>query len=123
LVAAFNPVSSFCQLLDFGRRLQILDHLATGFARQPHHKIPYEDSSEDMAGKAIPEVVIAQLDAATDLIGIGLAYGKFPPEVVQAMMRTIYVLLRDTGAQALGGALAAHRLPGAGRQRVRADLG
>jgi hypothetical protein len=90
-------LTGFCQLLDFGRRLQILDHLATGFARHPHHKIPYEDSSEDMAGKAIPEVVIAQLDASTDLIGVGLVYGKFPPEVVQAMMRTVYVLLRDTG--------------------------
>ncbi|AWZ06644.1 MULTISPECIES: site-specific integrase [unclassified Streptomyces] len=90
-------LTSFCQLLDFGRRLQIVDDLATGFARQRHHQIPYEDASEDMAGKAIPELVIAQLDAATDRIGVDFPYGDFPPKVVQAMLRTVYVLLRDTG--------------------------
>jgi integrase len=95
--ARSEVLSSFCQLLDAGRRLQLLDRLASAFARQQHHTIPYEDSSEDQAGKAIPELVIAQLDAHTQLIGGNLAYGDFPPEAVQAMFRTIYILLRDTG--------------------------
>ena len=95
--ARSEVLSAFCQLLDAGRRLQLLDHLASAFARQQHHTIPYEDSSEDQAGKAIPELVIAQLDAYTHLIGGNTAYGEFPPEAVQAMFRTIYILLRDTG--------------------------
>jgi hypothetical protein len=41
---------SFCQLLDFGRRLEIAGSLASGFARQNHHKIPHEDPGEDTAG-------------------------------------------------------------------------
>ncbi|MFH9967645.1 tyrosine-type recombinase/integrase [Streptomyces mirabilis] len=90
-------LAHFCQLLDFGRRLQILDHVASVFSRHPHHKIPYEDAAEDMAGKAIPEYVLAQLDAHVDLIGVDLPYGDMPPEAVQVMLRTVYVLLRDTG--------------------------
>jgi integrase len=95
--ARSEVLSSFCKLLDAGRRLQLLDHLASAFARQQHHTIPYEDSSEEQAGKAIPELVIAQLDAHTHLIGGNTAYGDFPIEAVQAMFRTIYILLRDTG--------------------------
>ncbi|HET6481192.1 MAG TPA: hypothetical protein VFG35_14305 [Actinoplanes sp.] len=95
--ARSEVLSSFCKLLDAGRRLQLLDHLASAFARQQHHTIPYEDSSEDQAGKAIPELVIAQLDAHTHLIGGNTAYGDFPLEAVQAMFRTIYILMRDTG--------------------------
>lgn len=90
-------LAHFCQLLDFGRRLQILDHVASAFARHPHHKIPYEDPAEDMAGKAIPEYVVAQLDAHVHLIGIDFPYGDMAPEVVQVMLRTVYILLRDTG--------------------------
>jgi integrase len=90
-------LSAFCQLLDFGRRVQILDHLASAFARYPHHTIPYEDPADDQAGKAIPELVIAQLDRYVHLLGAGVGYGDFPPEAVQAMFRTVYVLLRDTG--------------------------
>jgi hypothetical protein len=90
-------LAHFCKLLDFGRRLQILGHVASVFARHPHHKIPYEDPAEDMAGKAIPEGVVAQLDAQIHLIGVDFAYGDMAPEVVQAMLCTVYVLLRDTG--------------------------
>ncbi|MFE7766150.1 tyrosine-type recombinase/integrase [Streptomyces sp. NPDC057438] len=90
-------LAHFCQLLDFGRRLQILDHVASVFARHPHHKIPYEDMAEDMAGKAIPEYVVAQLDAHVHLIGDGFTYADMAPDVVKAMLRTVYILLRDTG--------------------------
>lgn len=55
------------------------------------------DAAEDMAGKAIPEYVVAQLDAQVHLIGVEFPYGDMPPEVVQVMLRTVYVLLRDTG--------------------------
>jgi integrase len=87
----------FTQLLDFGRRLEILDDLASGFARQSYHAIPWEDPREDLAGKAIPDYVMTQLDRAIDLIGTDMPYSKFDPATVQAMMRTLYVLLRDTG--------------------------
>jgi integrase len=88
---------SFCQLLDFGRRVEIVGSLASGFARQSHHKIPHEDPGEDKAGKAIPEFVIAQLDAALDRIGVDFVYGKHDPAAVQLMLQTVYILLRDTG--------------------------
>jgi integrase len=88
---------SFCQLLDFGRRAEIAGSLASGFARQNHHKIPHEDSGEDTAGKAIPEFVIAQLDAAIDRIGAGVVYGKHHPAAMELMLQTVYILLRDTG--------------------------
>jgi len=87
----------FCQLLDFSRRLDIVQTLAPGFARQSYHKIPYEDPGEDMAGKAIPELVVAQLDAAIDRMGADFPYGKHDPEKVQLMLQTVYILLRDTG--------------------------
>ncbi|MEU9191060.1 hypothetical protein AB0D14_42535 [Streptomyces sp. NPDC048484] len=90
-------LAHFCQLLDFGRRLEILDHVVSVFARHPHHKIPYEDPAEDMAGKAIPEYVLAQLDARIHLIGEDFTYGDMAPDVVKAMLRTVYILLRDTG--------------------------
>ncbi|MFJ5095322.1 tyrosine-type recombinase/integrase [Streptomyces sp. NPDC088557] len=90
-------LAHFCQLLDFGRRLQILDHVASVFARHPHHKIPYEDPAEDMAGKAIPEYVAAQLDAHIHLIGEDFAYGDMASDAVKAMLRTVHILLRDTG--------------------------
>ncbi|MFE3386327.1 tyrosine-type recombinase/integrase [Streptomyces anulatus] len=87
----------FCSLLDFGRRLELLDFLASGFARQSHHVIPWEDVAEDLAGKAIPDHVMTQLDAAVDLIGFDVVHGKQDQAEVRAMLRTIYILLRDTG--------------------------
>ncbi len=87
----------FFEMLDFGRRAELMGQVSGSFARHGSHRILGEQSNEDEAGKAIPEAVIHQLDAHLDLLGRGFPYGRLPELDVAAMMRTIYVVLRDTG--------------------------
>src|SRR6185437_15765589 len=87
----------FFEVLDFGRRAGLMDQVPGGFARHGGHRIIDQDSNEDEIGKALPEMVIHQLDAHVELLGRGFPYGRLPEDDVAAMMRTIYVLLRDTG--------------------------
>jgi hypothetical protein len=90
-------LSKFFQMLDFGRRAGLLDRMAGGFARQQSHNIPSDEANEDEVGKAIPESVIAQLDAHLDRLGDGFPYGAMAPRDVHLMFRTAYTVLRDTG--------------------------
>lgn len=88
----------FTELLEFGRVESILDDLSPRFVPHPNeHRIKREKVDEDNIGKALPESVIAQLDRHLDLIGAEMTYGNMPADCIQAMFRTIYVLLRDTG--------------------------
>lgn len=89
---------NFFELLEFGRREEILDDLSPRFVRHPgHHTIKPVDDNEDEIGKSIPELVIRQLDGHVHLLGAGFPYGDLPPEAVTAMFGTAYVILRDTG--------------------------
>ena len=90
-------LSKFFQMLDFGRRAGLLERMAGGFARQQSHTIPPDGANEDEIGKAIPESVIAQLDAHVDRLGDGFPYGEMAPRDVGLMFRTTYTVLRDTG--------------------------
>jgi integrase len=88
----------FFDLLDFGRREGAAGDLSPRFVRHPgHHTIKRVDENEDEIGKAIPDVVIRQLDQHVHLLGKGFPYGDLSPEVVAEMFRTAYVVLRDTG--------------------------
>ncbi|MGW4217398.1 tyrosine-type recombinase/integrase [Streptomyces bacillaris] len=88
----------FEDLLDFGRRDGRLDCLSSRFARHPkEHRIKIDVIEEDEVGKAIPESVIRQLDQYVHLIGDGVVYGELTPEQINEMLRTAYVILRDTG--------------------------
>ncbi|RNL71311.1 hypothetical protein [Streptomyces sp. I6] len=88
----------FFDLLDFGRREGVLDGLSPRFVRHPdHHTIKKVDENDEEIGKAIPEAVIRQLDRHIHLLGKNFPYGELPPEAVNAMLRTVYVVLRDTG--------------------------
>lgn len=87
----------FCELLNFGRYTGLLDDISGSFARHPSHRIILEDPNEDEIGKAIPEFVIRQLDAALDSIALDTTYGELTGDDIQAMFRTVYVILRDTG--------------------------
>jgi len=88
----------FFDLLDFARREGIAGGLSPRFARDPrHHAIRQVDDNEDEIGKAIPDVVIRQLDQHLHLLGKGFPYGTMPPDAVTAMFEAIYVILRDTG--------------------------
>jgi integrase len=87
----------FCALLDFGRSTGLLDDMSGSFARHHSHRIEVEDTNEDEIGKAIPEFVIRELDTQMDSLGAGIRYGQSEPAAVQAMFRTVYIVLRDTG--------------------------
>lgn len=87
----------FFEMLDFGRRAELMDQVSGSFARRGSHRIAGEETNEDEIGKALPESVIHQLDTHLELIGDGFPHGRLPGEDVKAMLRTVYVLLRDTG--------------------------
>jgi integrase len=90
-------LGSFFDLLDFGRREGVADDLSPRFVRHAGHAIRDVDENEEEIGKAIPELVIRQLDRHVHLLGQGFPYGELAPDAVAAMFRTAYVILRDTG--------------------------
>jgi hypothetical protein len=93
-----RSAAQFFDLLDFGRREGVLDGLSPRFVRHPdHHTIKRVDENEEEIGKAIPELVIGQLDRYVHLLGAGMPYGELPAVGVNAMLHTAYVILRDTG--------------------------
>lgn len=88
----------FTELLEFGRAEGVLDALSPRFVLHANeHRIRRHTVEEDNIGKALPESVVAQLDQRLALIGAGMTYGSMPADCIQAMFRTVYVLLRDTG--------------------------
>jgi integrase len=90
--------NQFFDLLDFGRREGVLDGLSSRFARhRQHHTIKRVDENEEEVGRAIPELVVRQLDQHVHLLGNGFPYGELPAGAVNAMLAAAYVVLRDTG--------------------------
>ncbi|MEU9546846.1 hypothetical protein [Streptomyces mirabilis] len=93
--------SHYFTLIDYGRRSGTAPTLAAAFVRDPlTHRIAVEEPNEDEIGKAIPELVIRQLDAHLDLLGAGRGVrGRrtLAAPDLQLMYRTLYILLRDTG--------------------------
>ena len=92
-----HTFSSFLAVLDFGRSAELLDDMSASFGRHQSMVLPTEDLNEDSVGKAVPEPVIAQLDAHLAAIGNGFSYGDLAPDDVRQMLHTAYVVLRDTG--------------------------
>ncbi|WP_169317444.1 tyrosine-type recombinase/integrase [Actinacidiphila oryziradicis] len=92
-----STYGAFLGLLDFGRTAGLLDEMSASFGRHQSLVIPSEEAVEDSAGKAIPEPVIAQLDAHLASIGTGFPYGDLSLEDIRRMMTTVYMVLRDTG--------------------------
>jgi len=88
----------FCDLLDFGRRAEVLPDISGRFVRDTRaHRIAVEEPNEDEIGKAVPEPVIRQLDDQLHLLGANTPYGDMAAEDIALMMRTAYIVLRDTG--------------------------
>ncbi|MFE9381122.1 tyrosine-type recombinase/integrase [Streptomyces sp. NPDC006855] len=90
-------LTSFFEVIDYGRRTGLLDEVPGQFARHSSHRIPDAVQDEDEIGKAIPESVIRQLDQHLGLLGEGIPYGNLAAEDVKAMFQTVYLVLRDTG--------------------------
>ncbi len=85
-------------VIDLGRASGLLDRLAGSFVRHSSHRIVATESNEEQIGKAVPEMVIAQLDAHLDLLEGGRTYGTLWSRAdTKAMFEAAYVVLRDTG--------------------------
>ncbi|MGH2500790.1 MAG: tyrosine-type recombinase/integrase [Candidatus Limnocylindria bacterium] len=88
----------FWTVIDLARKSELLAELPGTFSRYSSHTIGHEEGNEDEIGKAIPETVIAQLDAHLDLLEANRTYGRlWSPTDTAAMFKAAYVVLRDTG--------------------------
>ncbi len=88
----------FWAVIDLGRASGLLDELPGTFSRSTTQRIVATEANEDEIGKAIPETVIAQLDAHLDLLGADRTYGRvWSASDTNAMFQAAYVVLRDTG--------------------------
>lgn len=85
-------------VLELGRKTGRLAELPAAFSRHPSQSIGALEVNEEELGKAIPEAVIAQLDAHVHLLGTQRTYGRsWSPAATAMMFRTVYQVLRDTG--------------------------
>ncbi|MGY1583757.1 hypothetical protein [Streptomyces sp. MN13] len=92
-----DSFSVFLDLIDFGRKTDMLDGLPGSFNRDKTLILPPEEIIEDAAGKAVPEPVIDQMDAHLALMGAGFPYGEMERADIELMLQTAYLILRDTG--------------------------
>lgn len=85
-------------LIDYGRRAGMLDGLTHAFVRDPAaHRLQLDHPAPEEVGKAIPEPVIAQLDAQLPLLECIADYRVWSIQQQRHMIRTLYIVLRDTG--------------------------
>lgn len=91
----------FFELIEYGRINGRLNGLGPGFNRHRFHMIPFTGDREEEVGRALPASVLRQLDANLDRIGVGFSHGELTPGQVNAMFRTIFIVLRDTGRRPL----------------------
>lgn len=63
-------------VLELGRKTDALADLPAAFSRHPSQRIGHDETNEEQIGKAIPETVIAQLDAHLHLLGTDRGYGR-----------------------------------------------
>jgi len=88
----------FHAVIDLGRATDLLVDLPGTFSRHSAHSIAHEELNEDHIGKAVPETVIAQLDAHLNLLGADGNYGRiWSATDTTAMFAAAYQVLRDTG--------------------------
>lgn len=92
-----DSLSMLHNVLDFGRRAEILNELHGAFGRHKSLRIIREESNEDEIGKAIPESVIRQLDDHLNSLALDFPYRGYAQGDVAAMFQTVYQVLRDTG--------------------------
>jgi hypothetical protein len=87
----------FFEVIEFGRKAGLMDDVPGSFARHRSHIIPCPSTDDDEPGRAIPETVIAQLDTQLATIGDTFPYQGWRRDHIKLMVRTAYILLRDTG--------------------------
>lgn len=85
-------------LLDFGRRTGQMEGVTDAFLRDPEaHHLNLDHPAPEEVGKAIPEPVIRQLDEHLPALRCLGKYPGWTDEHQQQMIRTLYIVLRDTG--------------------------
>jgi integrase len=91
--------NKFFKIVEHGVQLELIQALPTTFARSRKHVFHQAErrtrESKDL--KALPDSVLRTLDANLELLGAGRRHYLMTEAQVQAMFRTIYLLLRDTG--------------------------
>jgi hypothetical protein len=70
----------FFEIIGFGRSHDLIDDLPGSFRLDRSHVIASDEVGDEEVGKAIPDYVCAQLDAAIDSIGRNFVYGPYPEE-------------------------------------------
>ncbi len=89
-------IYQFCQVIEHGRASGLMETVPGPFRPATRHRVR-DDPNEDETGKALPGMVIAQLDARLDLLGPAGRAGAIPAVSMQLMHQAIYQILRDTG--------------------------
>ena len=89
-------VYRFCEVIDYGRTAGLMAEVPDTFCRSKRRRL-VEEPNEDELGKALPEVVIRQLDAHLDLLGPTGRFGPIAAGDLKEMHHVIYRVLRDTG--------------------------
>lgn len=87
----------FGVVLEHGRASGLMAMVPDPFRPSVRRARVRDEPSEDEIGKALPESVIAQLDANLGLLGPTGRGGVFTAADLQAMHQTVYQILRDTG--------------------------
>ena len=89
-------IYQFCQVIEHGRASGLMSVVPDPFRPASRHRVR-EDPNEDELGKALPEMVIRQLDASLHLLGPAGRAGAIAAADLQQMHQVIYQILRDTG--------------------------
>ncbi|MBT2547201.1 site-specific integrase [Arthrobacter sp. ISL-65] len=85
-------------LVDFGRRSRMMKDVTDAFLRDPEaHRLQLDPPAREEVGKAIPEGVIAQLDQNLAQLECNAKYPDMAEDHQRLMIRTLYIVLRDTG--------------------------
>ena len=87
----------FCEVIEHGRANALMTDVPDPFRPSQRRHRMIEDANEEQLGKALPDMVIRQLDQHLSLLGPAGRYGSMSAADLQAMHRAIYQILRDTG--------------------------
>jgi len=87
----------FCEVIEHGRANALMADVPDPFRPSPRRHRVIEDANEEQLGRALPDMVIRQLDQHLDLLGPAGRHGSMGAPDLQAMHQTIYQILRDTG--------------------------
>jgi site-specific recombinase XerD len=86
----------FREVIGHGRAVGLMSMVPDPFRPAGRHRV-HDEPNEDELGKALPEKVIAQLDANVHLLGPSGRAGSLSATDLQLMHQAVYQILRDTG--------------------------